>query len=446
MPATDSATRGRPTNVRWVIFALSCLASYINYVHRYAWGVVKPYLQADYQLNDIQMGWLDSAFNLSYALCQFPGGLAGDLIGPRMMITLAAVCWSFMVGLPGAVSSYWRLYGIRLAFGTLQAPAYPNLGKVTKEWFPLSVRTTIQGFVASFSGRAGAASASLIVGALLMGRLHLSWQSALWVLAGCGLLFAALFWTCFRDRPAAHPSVNAAEQTLINDGHATVAEVKTRFDWSFANIRNIAWFLSASFCSTFADNLFVFYMPKFLVEEKQFSALEMGLFASLPLWGGALGGLCGGVINDAMIRLLKNRRLARSLVAATGKSLAAILIVASLQADDGRMIMLILFFCKFFSDWSQPTWWGTVTDIGGPAAGRVFGICNTVGSIGAFVAGPCMGYVLQYHDWSALFGFVGAIYVLTAFWWALVNCTRRLVVEDDRDLTPPSTQQDPTDL
>ncbi|MEO1995944.1 MAG: MFS transporter [Planctomycetaceae bacterium] len=125
------------------------------------------------------------------------------------------------------------------------------------------------------------------------------------------------------------------------------------------------------------------------------------------------------------------------MVAGTGKLLAAILILVSLQADDGRVIMVILFFCKFFSDWSQPTWWGTVTDIGGPAAGRVFGICNTVGSIGAFVAGPCMGYILQYSGWSALFGFVGGIYVLTAFWWALVNCTRRLVVEDDQDPEVP---------
>ena len=445
MSAHTTHTTRHPTNVRWLIFALACLASYINYVHRYAWGVVKPYLQAEYQLNNIQVGWLDSAFNLSYALCQFPGGLAGDLIGPRMMITVAAVCWSFMVGLPGVISGYWRLYVMRLAFGALQAPAYPSLGKVTKEWFPLSVRTTLQGFVASFSGRAGAASASLIVGALLMGQLHLSWQSSLWVLAGCGLLFAALFWTYFRDRPTAHPAVNAAEQALISDGDPTARQVKTRFDWTPANIRNIVWFLSASFCSTFADNLFVFYMPKFLVEEKQFSPVEMGLFASLPLWGGALGGLCGGVINDVMIRLLKNRRLARSLVAGIGKSLAAILIVFSLQADDGRMIMLILFFCKFFSDWSQPTWWGTVTDIGGPAAGRVFGICNTVGSTGAFIAGPCMGYVLQYYDWSGLFGFVGGIYVLTAFWWALVNCTRRLVVEDDQSSTSPNEPTHPAD-
>jgi sugar phosphate permease len=53
---------------------------------------------------------------------------------------------------------------------------------------------------------------------------------------------------------------------------------------------------------------------------------------------------------------------------------------------------------------------------------------NMVGSIGATVAGPVMGYVLGEDRWAVLFLFVGAVYLLTALFWAFVNCTRRLVV------------------
>jgi len=137
--------------------------------------------------------------------------------------------------------------------------------------------------------------------------------------------------------------------------------------------------------------------------------------------------MCGGILNDVLIRITGNRRLSRSLIASGGKIIAALLIGASLFAQDGRMVMVVLFFCKFFSDWSQPTWWGTVTDIGGSASGRVFGMVNTVGSIGATVAGPIMGYVLGAYGWASLFLFVGGVYVLTAVFWACVNCTRRLV-------------------
>ena len=423
-----------PTKIRWLIFALACATSFINYVHRYSWGVVKPFLKEEYNLTDGDLGWLDGAFSLTYALGQFPGGLAGDVFGPRTVIPVVAVLWSLVVAGPTLVVGFTRLYLVRLLFGAAQAAAYPNLGKITKSWFPLSIRTSVQGMVSSFSGRAGAACASLIIATLLMGQFGLSWQKSLWVIAGAGLIFALVFHFLFRNHPGEHPWSNAAEQELIEADETPTADgAKPRFNWTPKNKLNVAFFLAASFCSTFADNLFVFWMPTFLREEKNFGAFEMGIFASLPLWGGAVGGLCGGFLNDILIRLTGNRRLARSLVASSGKIVAAILIAVSLLAQDGRLVMIVLFACKFFSDWSQPTWWGTVTDIGGSAAGRVFGMVNMFGSVGAFVAGPTMGYVKQIYGWGALFFFVGAVYVLTAVCWAFVNCTRKLVVESEAE-------------
>ncbi len=420
-----------PTQTRWIIFAMACFASFLTYIHRYSWGAASPYLQKEYGLKDTEMGWLDSAFNLTYALGQFPGGLAGDVLGPRLMIPASAILWSIAVAGPALVTTFGMLLVSRLLFGAAQAPCYPNLGKITKAWFPLSVRTSIQGTVASFSGRAGAGVAPFLVGTVLIGMMHLSWQQSLYSLASVGAVFAIAFWFLFRNRPTVHPWSNEAERHLIESDEApdSKTEPEYRFSWTPSNCLNLFFFLCASFCSTAADNLFVFWMPRFLVQEKGFSPFEMGIFASLPLWGGAIGGLCGGLLNDFLIRTTGNRRLARSLVASTGKVLAAVLIVVSLMAQDGRVVMAVLFFCKFFSDWSQPTWWGTVTDIGGPAAGRVFGLVNTFGSLGATAIGPVMGYIKQYHGWNALFFFVGVVYILTAVFWALVNCTKKLVIE-----------------
>jgi len=233
----------RPTKTRWLIFGLACFASFINYVHRYSWGVVKPYLQEDYGISDYDIGWLDSAFSLTYAFGQFPGGLAGDIFGPRAVIPIAAVLWSMVVAAPGLVSGFWNLYIVRLIFGATQAPAYPNLGKVTKSWFPLSVRTTVQGMVASFSGRAGGACASVIIATVLMGYFEMSWQGALWVVASSGIVFAAVFWLVFRNRPAEHPWSNQAECKLIEIGEPPEPKnAKVSFDWSRPNKINMAFF------------------------------------------------------------------------------------------------------------------------------------------------------------------------------------------------------------
>ena len=264
-----------------------------------------------------------------------------------------------------------------------------------------------------------------------MAGVGLSWQASLVALACGGFVFAIIFWLLFRNDPRDHPWVNTSEREWIQAGEVQFSQKEfARFNWSPANVRNLGLFMAASFFSTFADNLFVFYMPEFLVLEKNFSPAQMGVFASLPIIGGAVGGLFGGALNDYLIRVTGKRRLCRSLVACSGKLTAAALIAASLLFEDGRVIMLVLFCCKFFSDWSQPTWWGTVTDLGGPASGRVFGMVNMVGSIGGFTAGPVMGYVLGDQRWTALFLFVGGVYVVTAIFWIFVNCTRQLVAPE----------------
>src|SRR5947209_4747849 len=152
-----------PTRVRWLVFALACAASWLLYLHRYAWGVVRPALKAeDPGLSDLDLGWLDALFNLTYALGQVPGGLAADLRGPRAVLPALALLWSAALAGIGLARSFAQLALARAAFGLAQAGAYPCLSQVTRRWFPAGVRTTVQGLVASLSGRAGGACAPLL--------------------------------------------------------------------------------------------------------------------------------------------------------------------------------------------------------------------------------------------------------------------------------------------
>jgi MFS transporter, ACS family, glucarate transporter len=420
----------RPTRVRWLIFALACAVSWLLYLHRYAWGVVRPAVKSEYGLSDVELGWLDSLFNATYALGQVPGGLAGDLLGPRAVLSLLIAAWSGTVAWLGWGHGFAQFAGIRAAFGLAQAGAYPNLSKVTRSWFPPSVRTTVQGVVGVLSGRAGGACASLLVAAVLMGLLGLSWRQALVALGAGGLTFALVFWVLFRDSPREHPQVNPAERALIESGDAPAPPgVGARLRLSGDNAWTLGALLLFSFASTFADQLYVFWLPQFLVEGKGLSASAMGLFAGLPLWGGALGGVAGGALNDVLIRATGSRRVGRSAVAFTGKLLAAGLIVVSVGVADGRLVMVVLFACKFFGDWSLPTQWGAVTDISGPAAGTVFGVVNTAGSVAGFAAGPVLGWLKGRHGWEGLFLAVAGAYLVAALCWLVIDSTRPLVGE-----------------
>src|SRR5262249_48649108 len=157
------------SRVRWVVFVLACGVSWLLYLHRYSWGVIKPTIkQENPWLTDTQLGWLDSAFQATYALGQVPAGLIGDLFGPRLILTVLILLWSLAgVGVIWT-RGFWPLFGVRGAFGLAQAGAYPVLNKVTRNWFPLAGRTTVQGVIAAL-GRIGAACCPVILATCLMG-------------------------------------------------------------------------------------------------------------------------------------------------------------------------------------------------------------------------------------------------------------------------------------
>jgi MFS family permease len=181
-----------------------------------------------------------------------------------------------------------------------------------------------------------------------------------------------------------------------------------------------------SFTSTLPDMLYVNWIPTFLEEAKGLSKIQMGIFATFPLIGGALGGLFGGTLNDVLIRVTGNRRLSRSAVGLTGKVVSGGLMAWATTLEDGRAVMCALALSKFFTDWSLPTQWATVTDISGRAAGTVFGVMNTVGSAAGFLAGPLIGYLKQDYGWLVLFYFMSSVYVVSGLCWLGIDCTKTL--------------------
>ena len=468
MQAGDTPILSRPTRVRWLIFVLACFASWLLYLHRYAWGIIKPDFRADYPgFSDVEIGWLDSAFLATYAFGQIPGGLAGDRFGPRIVLSVLALVWSLATMGVAWTTGFWRLVGARAAFGLAQAGVYPVLNKMTRTWFPLSVRTSVQGMVTSL-GRIGGACAPLIIATLLMGLLHLSWQNALMVLSLPGIVLAVGFWLAVRDTPREHPWTNQAEQQLLDvatppraSERDTGAETATPVDSAAiregeppirpalppssegegngrpllhltpASLFSLAMMLLYIFASTFQDQFYVYWLPSFLREGREagqgLDVTTMGMFAPLPLLGGAAGGILGGFLNDYFIRRTGNRRWSRSLVAFTGKFTAAGLVILSIQVADVRVTMAILVAARVFSDWSLPTQWAAITDVGGRAAATVFGVVNTVGAFGGFVAGPIFGYLKQEYGWYGLFYGVAGMCVFAALTWLFIDCTRRLV-------------------
>ena len=56
----------RPTNRRWVMFALACGSSWFLYLHRYSWTIIRPMLQEEYDFSHTTLQTLHACFSFSY--------------------------------------------------------------------------------------------------------------------------------------------------------------------------------------------------------------------------------------------------------------------------------------------------------------------------------------------------------------------------------------------
>jgi len=383
--------------VRWLIFALASGTSFILYLHRYTWGFIKADIGEEFGWSPSQLGLLDGIFSLSYGFGQVPAGMLCDWFGPHLLLGTIIGLWSLSMGAVALATGYTSMLAARLTFGLTQAGCYPTLSKVTRLWFPLSVRTSVQGWIATFFGRGGGAVSFFLVGTVLIGWLHLSWQQALGVLTLLGFGFAVLFALLFRNSPREHPWANEAELQLVAEGQpAAIQATRTAVRWSrVLKSGNMNVFFVQQFTSAYADNIYVYWVPLFLLTAKGVDVKGAGWMAALPLLGGALGGMLGGTLQNYCIQRTGNRRWSRSLIGLIGKMLATVFMFASLGFDSAVAIVLVFAVVKFFSDWSQPTVWGTVTDIAGRNSASVFAAINTVGSVAAFVAGPTMGLIIM---------------------------------------------------
>ncbi len=438
---------------RRVIFALAATTSFLLYLHRYTWNLVRPELETTYGLSNTQLEALGSAFFFPYALGQVPGGILCDLFGPHLFLVAIILVWSLLLPLHGWVSNFWGLLAVRGGFGFAQAGCYPALTQVTRAWFPLRRRTQVQGWIASAFGRGGGAMASIVMGTLLMGYGGLDWIQALIVLSLVGVLFGFLFLLAFHDAPKEATTefegnpITAEETAQTADSEAQAVTTAPRVLPFKVALRNRSYviLLIQQFLNAGSDVVFVLILGSYLKSLGADSGGQLGILVSLPLLGGALGGIFGGYANDWAIQRFSSRRWSRSAVAGLGLALGGVLVLLSVAATEPLTVAIGLMLARFFTDWNQPTVWGTCTDLGGKFTATVFGLNNMTGNMGAFLTPFAVGMLLDYFsvielidgvsvrhtDYVPAFMMCATMMWAAAACWLMIDCTQTIVPETE---------------
>ncbi len=409
---------------RYRFFLGSFLITLLLYVDRVCISSAKDSISGDLGLNDIQMGWVLSAFALGYALFQVPGGALGDTYGVRKVLTAIMVLWSLFTSLTGAAWSYVSMLFFRFTFGAGEAGAFPNISRAAFSWVPTQERGAFQGI--NFSGsRLGAAFALPLVAFLIDAW---GWRTIFYFFGLIGVLFAVLFYVFFRNKPEAHSGLSQEEKTYIVKHRQQEIEKKGG-DLGLKTMlksKNVILVMLQYVGSNFIFFFMLTWLFPYIKGKYELSAVTTGFYAMLPFLAGAVGNWVSGFMVDAIYKKGQWKR-SRQLPATIGFVLVVIGILSSLYMDTALGAVLCLSVAIFGADMTLSPSWSFCMDIGEENSGKVSGMMNMAGNLGSFVTGLAFPYLRAWTGSDAPFFYVAAALGFVAiFCWAFMNPEKKL--------------------
>ena len=142
----------------------------------------------------------------------------------------------------------------------------------------------------------------------------LGWRGLFLLYSIPGLIWALLFLVWFRNRPADHPGVNDAELTVIREGRddaGTAAAIRRPASWAILLSGALYCICLQQFFRSGANRFVDFSLPTYLQEGRHVGKDSANQLASLPQWGGVLGGTLGGLLSDWLLARTGSRGVAR---------------------------------------------------------------------------------------------------------------------------------------
>ena len=196
----------RPTPVGTVL-GLLCLMYLITYVDRVNIATAAGDIRRELSLSATQYGLIFSAFGYPYLLFQVFGGWVGDRFGPRRTLFVCGVIWAsatIMTGLAGGLVSFLLL---RILLGVGEGATFPVATRAMQSWTPAGRRGFAQGVTHAFA-RGGLVLTPPLVAWLIA---LTSWRGSFVVLGCVSLVWVLVWFWYFRDVPAEHKAISAAD-------------------------------------------------------------------------------------------------------------------------------------------------------------------------------------------------------------------------------------------
>ncbi len=394
-------------NLRWIIVALLFVATGLSFLDRQVLSLAIIKIKGEFGMTDVQYGWINTAFLLSYAIMFTLGGWLIDKFGTRIGMAVSVGLWSLSNMMHGLVQNVWQLGTARFFLGLGEGGAFPGAAKGVTEWFPHQERGLAMGIAIG-----GAALGAVIAPPLTVYLTALfGWRGTFVATGLIGGLWV-LLWLLFYKKPQASKLITERERRFIIKGMDKTGDgkekavpfkviLKTREAWGLILIRFLL------------DPVFyfiMFWVPKYLSEVRGVSFERIGELFWIPFLALGISNMIGGWASDRLVNAGVSVNKARKTIMALAAGATVFTAMTAFASTVGMAVFFISLFMFAHGFWI--TNYITITSevFGKRATSTVVGMAGTAGAVAGLILNPLIGMVIEAHSYLPMWIVSGIMY------------------------------------
>jgi ACS family glucarate transporter-like MFS transporter len=384
---------------RNVLVLLMLSGTAINTIDRIGLSTAAPVVIKDLHLTPALMGVAFSAFFWPYVLMQIPTGSLADRFGSKIVLGWAAALWSVASACTACVTNLVSLAVTRIFLGIGESAWFPVNVKVINNYFPKEERGVANG-LSNGGIRLGSAIAPLLMVALIQ---RVGWRYA-FLITGLGSLIWCIFWY-FGFKPGERRSGSSRDKydsfalKALLAKRATIGIVLTKFFNDYLYYLLLTW------------------IPTYLVMEKGFSLMKMGIYAAFPWFFGFIAEPIVGGLSDWLIKKGWSVTLSRKSCVIAVQLISGIATMSVGFVAGSLPMVITLTVAIAFQAAAGSMTWTLCTEVAPKAsAGLMGGIMNTGGAVAGILSPLITGFIFTAtgsFQWALVIG-GGAVLLASA--------------------------------
>jgi len=311
----------------WRILFLLFLANLFNFFDRTIPAIIIEPIRLEWDLSDLQLGLIGTAFTIVYAIAGIPLGRMADTGARRKIMGWGLAVWSGLTAVNGLAWNFWSFLLIRMGVGIGEASYAPAANSLIGDLFPAHKRARAMG-IFMLGLPIGLLLAFFTIGAMV--KAFDSWRAPFFIAAVPGVVLALFMF--FIKEPARGAAEQVKSQTTpIGKPLRKVLAIRT-FWWLV--MAGLAFNFATYACNSFMVPMLQRY---FLLPLEQ-AAMATGVIVGLT---GLVGLTLGGWLAD---KIHQRWQAGRLLFAALSMLISALATGSALLAGRVEIAVFVALF------------------------------------------------------------------------------------------------------